>query len=78
MKTVREDVEVTCKVRLFQRYSAAAHLLQQDLDTEERNILREEQDRQREHDKVQQDKYDMFRLAQMEREKEKEQREREE
>jgi len=51
---------------------------QQDLDREERNRLREEQDKQREHDKIQQDKLDKFRLAQMEREKEKEQHEREE
>jgi len=51
---------------------------QQDLDIEERNRLREEQDKQREHDKIQQDKLDKFRLAEMEREKEKEQRKREE
>jgi len=51
---------------------------QQDLDSKERNRSREEQDKQREHDKIQQDKLDKFRLAQMEREKEKEQREREE
>jgi len=43
---------------------------QQDLDREERN-------QQRELDKIQQDKDDTFRLAQMEREREKEQRERE-
>jgi len=48
------------------------------LDREERNRLREEQDKQREHDMIQQDKVDKFRLAQMEPEKEKEQREREE
>jgi len=44
---------------------------EQDLETEERN-------QQREHDRIQQDKLDKFRLAQIEREKEKEQREREE
>ena len=46
------------------------------MDREERNRLTEEQDKQREHDKIQQDKLDKLRLAQMEREKE-EQRERE-
>jgi len=51
---------------------------QQDLDREERNRLIEEQERQREsekeqrgHDKIQQDKLDKFRLAQMERKKRK-------
>jgi len=50
----------------------------QDVDREDKNRLREEQDKQREHDKIQQDKLDKFRQAQMERENEKEQRERKE
>ena len=33
----------------------------QDLDRKERNRLREEQDKQREHDKIQQDELDKFR-----------------
>jgi len=45
---------------------------QQDLEIEERS------QQQREHDRIQHDKLDKFRLAQMERKKEKEQREREE
>jgi len=48
---------------------------QQDLDTKERSRLREEQDKQREHDKIQQDKLGKFRLALIEREMEKEQSE---
>ena len=39
---------------------------------------RDERNQQREHDRIQQDKDNKFRLAQMESEREKEQREREE
>jgi len=49
-----------------------------DLIKGQQNLEREERNQQRAHDRIQQDKLDTFRLAQMERENEKEQREREE
>jgi len=41
------------------------------LHSEERNGLREEQDKQREYDRIQQEKTEKFNLVQMQREKEK-------
>jgi len=49
-----------------------------DFVKELQDLEREERNQQREHDMIQQDILDKFRLAQMEREKKKEQREREE
>ena len=42
-----------------------------DFIQEQQDVEREERNQQREHDRIQQDKLDKFRLAQMEREKEK-------
>jgi len=49
-----------------------------DFIKEQQDLEREARNQQRKHDRIQQDKLDKFRLAQMERVKEKEQREREE
>ena len=48
-----------------------------DFIKEQPGVEREERNQQREHDRIQQDKLDKFRLAQMEREKDKEQYEKE-